>query len=239
MATGTTRAERRRVRTEAILDAALAILLEEGVHELTMRRLARDLGITPGAMYRYFDGKDAILAGVGRRTLGRVAEALNTREAHARTELEGLSPEAAAVYVLLARSWHYFALSLQDPAGWRLINLFLVSPRQLIDDDPHARFMALVTAQLQRVAALAQEAVAAGVLTPANGLDRALAIFATLNGHLQTVKLSSTSGLGFQPEQTVRFGLDSLLAGWGADDEIRTAAWARLDAHISDSGATA
>jgi len=230
MTTGTSRAERRRARSEAILDAAMAILLDEGVHALTMRRLARDLSLTPGAMYRYFDSKDAILAGMGQRTLGRYATELNTREARARDEAEGLSPEAHALYVLLARTWTYFALSLEDPAGWQLINLFLVAPRRLIDDAHHTRFMALVSAQLQRVAALADEAVGAGALRPAKGLDRALAIFATLNGHLQLLKLASTSGLGFQPEDTVHVGLDGLLAGWGAPDEVRHAAWAHLDA---------
>ncbi len=207
----------------------MAILLDEGVHALTMRRLARDLSLTPGAMYRYFDSKDAILAGMGQRTLGRYATELNAREARARDEANDLSPESEALYVLLARTWTYFALSMDDPAGWQLINLFLVAPRRLIDDVHHARFIALVSAQLQRVAALTEEAVAAGALRPANALDRALALFATLNGHLQLLKLASTSGLGFQPAHTLHAGLDGLLAGWGASDEVRHTAWARLD----------
>lgn len=233
MSTGPSRAERRRARTEAILDAAMAILLHEGVHELTMRRLAKDLSLTPGAMYRYFDSKDAILAGMGQRTLGRYATELNTRETQARAEVAGLETDAAALYVLLARAWHYFALSRDDPAGWRLINLFLVAPRRLIEDTQHARFMALVAAQLQRVAALSEEAVGAGSLQPGKGLDRALAIFATLNGHLQYMKLATTSGLGFRPEDTVYIGLNSLLAGWGATEDARQAAWAHLRRHTA------
>ena len=91
MTTGSTRAERRRARTEAIIDAAMNILLDEGVHAVTMRRLAKDLSLTPGAMYRYFDGKDAILVGMGQRTLGRYAQELNTRETRAARETEGLT----------------------------------------------------------------------------------------------------------------------------------------------------
>lgn len=229
MTTGTTRAERRRARTEAILDAAMTIVLEEGTEALTMRRLGRDVGVTPGAMYRYFDSKDSILAGLGQRTLGRYARALQARETTARTEAESLSPEGAALFVLLARVWHYFALSLDDPAGWRLVNLFMVAPRRLIEDTLHERFMALVSAQLQRVAALTEEAVGAGALQPGVGLDRSLAIFATLNGHLQYMKLATTSGLGFTPEHTVVVGLDGLLAGWGAPEAVRTEAWTHLD----------
>ncbi|HCH64436.1 MAG: hypothetical protein CL927_06950 [Deltaproteobacteria bacterium] len=229
MAPGTTRAERRRARTEAILDAAMAILLEEGSQALTMRRLAKELTITPGAMYRYFDGKDAILAGLGQRTLGRYARELNVREAAARQSAVDLDPMSGSLYVLVARVWHYFVLSLEDPAGWRLVNLFLVAPGQLVEDDQHARFMALVSVQLQRVAALADEAVASGALLPGRGLERALALFATLNGHLQFQKLARTSGLGFEPTHTVRVGLEGLLAGWGAPADTHAKAWAHLD----------
>jgi AcrR family transcriptional regulator len=208
----------------------MEILLEEGAHALTMRRLARDLEITPGAMYRYFDGKDAILAGLGQRTLGRYAQELNAREARARLAVADLDPITGSLYVLLARSWHYYALSLDDPAGWRLVNLFLVAPRQLVEDDQHARFMALVTVQLQRVAALAGEAVAVGALVPGSGMERALALFATLNGHLQYQKFARTSGLDFDPTRTLRVGLEGLLAGWGAPQAAHLAAWTRLSA---------
>ena len=198
----------------------MQILLDEGSHALTMRRLAKDLSITPGAMYRYFDSKDAILVGLGQRTLGRYARELNEREARARQEAVDLEVKVSSLYVLLARSWHYFVLSREDPAGWRLVNLFLVAPRQLIEDDQHVRFMALVSVQLQRAAALAGEAVAMGALSPGGGMDRALALFATLNGHLQYMKLAQSSGLGFDPAHTVRVGLDGLLAGWGAPAEV-------------------
>ena len=226
----TNREIRRRERTAAILDAAMTIVLEEGAHALTMRKLATAVALTPGAVYRYFDGKAIILARLGQRTLGRYADALDRRETAARAEAyeAGLTAEATALYALLARSWHYFHLSVDDPAGWRLINLFLVSPTRIIDEQNHLRMMALVSAQLSRVAALSDEAVGAGALSPGRGLDRALVVFATLNGHLQYIKLAQTSGLGFTPEETVFHGLDTILAGWGASSDARTAAWKLL-----------
>jgi len=229
----TARQARRRARIESILDAAMTIVLDDGVHALTMRRLATAVGLTPGAMYRYFDGKDAILARLGQRTLGRYADALDLRESDARYEAQRafLDDDAAALYALLARAWRYFELSVEDPAGWRLINLFLVSPRRIIEDQTHLRLMALVSAQLQRVAALSDEAVGAGALRPGRGLNRALVVFATLNGHLQYLKLAHTSGLGFTPAHTVSLGLDTVLAGWGARAEARDAAWKLLRHH--------
>ena len=168
-----------------------------------------------------------------QRTLGRYADALDLRESDARYEAQRafLDDDAAALYALLARAWRYFELSVEDPAGWRLINLFLVSPRRIIEDQTHLRLMALVSAQLQRVAALSDEAVGAGALRPGRGLNRALVVFATLNGHLQYLKLAHTSGLGFTPAHTVSLGLDTVLAGWGARAEARDAAWKLLRHH--------
>lgn len=223
----TKRQAKRRERTEAILDAAMTMVLNEGAQTLTMRKLAKAVGLTPGAVYRYFDSKSVILARIGQRTLGRYADALDRRETNAGDEAKqaGLTDEATALYALLARSWHYFQLSVDDPAGWQLINLFLVSPRRIIDEENHLRMMAMFSAQLQRVAALTDQAVGAGALSPGRGMDRALVVFATLNGHLQYIKLARTSGMDFTPEETVFHGLDTVLAGWGAASEARADAW--------------
>ena len=50
-------------RTE-ILDAALRIVDTEGVDALSMRRLARDLGVEAMTLYHHFPNKDAIVDGV-------------------------------------------------------------------------------------------------------------------------------------------------------------------------------
>lgn len=43
-----------------ILDAALAILFEEGFDDLSMRKLARKLGMTAPNIYNYYSGKDEL-----------------------------------------------------------------------------------------------------------------------------------------------------------------------------------
>lgn len=47
-----------------ILEAALRVIDTEGVDALSMRRLARELGIEAMSLYHHFPNKDAILAGV-------------------------------------------------------------------------------------------------------------------------------------------------------------------------------
>lgn len=55
------------VTAEAVVDAALAIIDGEGLEALTMRRLARDLGVEPVTVYRQLPSKEAILAGVAEK----------------------------------------------------------------------------------------------------------------------------------------------------------------------------
>jgi AcrR family transcriptional regulator len=55
------------VTAEAVVDAALALIDEEGLEALTMRRLAHDLGVEPVTIYRQVPNKDAILAGVAEK----------------------------------------------------------------------------------------------------------------------------------------------------------------------------
>lgn len=61
----TARTARERVREEMtaeILAVARAHLADEGAAALSLRSVARDLELAPSALYRYFDGRDALLS---------------------------------------------------------------------------------------------------------------------------------------------------------------------------------
>jgi len=47
---------------ESLLRAAEALLEQEGPAGLSLRKVGRQLGVTPGAPYRHFEDKDALLA---------------------------------------------------------------------------------------------------------------------------------------------------------------------------------
>jgi len=55
------------VTAEAVVDAALVVIDDDGLDALTMRRLAHDLGVEPVTIYRQLPNKDAILAGVAEK----------------------------------------------------------------------------------------------------------------------------------------------------------------------------
>lgn len=60
-----------RYRRQDVVERAIAVLDERGIDGLTMRKLAADLGVQPGALYHHFEGKDALLRSVADEILRR------------------------------------------------------------------------------------------------------------------------------------------------------------------------
>ncbi|MFT7579966.1 MAG: AcrR family transcriptional regulator, partial [Myxococcota bacterium] len=58
------RAQRRETRKQEMLDAAMGIVLDEGIEALTIARIAARLDAAVGALYRYFPGKEALIVGL-------------------------------------------------------------------------------------------------------------------------------------------------------------------------------
>ena len=68
-------ARKRAARQREIVRRGLAIAAAEGVEALTIARLAGELDYTPGALYRYFASKDALVAEVQRSVVAYLAAA--------------------------------------------------------------------------------------------------------------------------------------------------------------------
>jgi AcrR family transcriptional regulator len=101
------RQQRSKDRVEAILDAALGLVVEHGAEALAMREVARRAGVQIGSIYQYFPSKAAIIRELARRNLERVHDLL----AH---EVEQLfagrrrpTPKAAVHRVVDAYFAHY------------------------------------------------------------------------------------------------------------------------------------
>jgi AcrR family transcriptional regulator len=55
------------LRKQQILDAAAACFARRGFHQTTMQDICREVELSPGAVYRYFPSKDAIIEGMCNR----------------------------------------------------------------------------------------------------------------------------------------------------------------------------
>jgi AcrR family transcriptional regulator len=58
---------------EEVINAAVGLLRQHGLADLTMRRLSRELGVQPGALYWHVDNKQTLLIRVAERMLADVA----------------------------------------------------------------------------------------------------------------------------------------------------------------------
>jgi len=70
------RDESRRRTTAAILSAARTAIAQQGAGALSMRAIARDVGMVSSAVYRYFPTRDALLTTMILESYGNLARAL-------------------------------------------------------------------------------------------------------------------------------------------------------------------
>ena len=65
-----------RARREHILDAAEKCFARAGFHRTTMHDICKEAEVSPGALYVYFDNKEALIAGICERERAEFAERL-------------------------------------------------------------------------------------------------------------------------------------------------------------------
>lgn len=124
----------------SIVDAALHLLDEVGLPDLSMRRLAAVLDVQPSALYWHFDSKQALLAAVADRILERVPADASDAHGVARGIRDALFTYRDGAEVVMSS----FALGLgADRAHEQLV-------RVLPDTDP-ARAARSTSALLQFV----------------------------------------------------------------------------------------
>ena len=158
------------VRTpDAILDAAFAIYSEEGLSRLSMRAVARRVGLSATALYRHYRGKDALIDAVSERgfeifgrTLRRAPRARDPR---------------LRVFGILDR---YRAFALRRPDLFRLM---FSTPRRRLRRFP-ADFAAHRSAVFDDLRAAVEAAQAAGLFRRADALETTLDLWAFAHGLL-------------------------------------------------------
>ena len=118
----------------ALVEAGLARLAEQAADELSLREMARSVGVSATAVYRHFPDKAAFMAALAREGLDRLAAAQ-----HAAFDAAG---GGAPGFAATGRAYVRFAL--ENPALFRLV---FSSPRTVEflagkDDEAMAFLMA-------------------------------------------------------------------------------------------------
>jgi AcrR family transcriptional regulator len=88
----------------ALVDTALRVIQDEGIEALTLRGVGARLGVSRTALYRHFDGKEALLARVASEGFKRFHDALARAAADGEKRDDDPLPAMAAAYARFARS---------------------------------------------------------------------------------------------------------------------------------------
>ena len=92
----------RDARREQILDAARRCFLRDGFHETSMQDLFAEAGLSSGAFYRYFAGKDELILAIAQDNFRDVVAMIHT----VAQESDGSLGDALAEAVALVEAKH-------------------------------------------------------------------------------------------------------------------------------------
>jgi len=79
-----------KARRDQIVDAAWACFARKGYHQTTMQDIATEAGLSAGAIYRYFPGKEALLKAAADRSLEMNRALLEATRSEAAEPLDAL-----------------------------------------------------------------------------------------------------------------------------------------------------
>lgn len=222
----TPRARRHDANLQKIIDAAMEMVAQGGLDSLSMNKLAAAVDYTPGALYRYFGSKDALLSKLVAMTLDDVHARLDAAE----TRLAEPSSPLSRVFAVLHG---YREFARREPHRFGLLIMTMADPRILLPEAKDAEPVALaIMATLQPLAAALADAAEAKLLSSGDVTERTLCVFSSLHGALLLQKHARRVPDLLDVDRLAVAGVRSLMLGWGAkpralDTAIESVAAAR------------
>lgn len=142
-AQGSVRAYHHGNLVDALLQATIALIEERGVEEVSVREVAKRAGVSPGAPFRHFKTKTALLTAVAEQAMDWLTEAIQSELAQA--------GDADPIVALRAIGRGYLSWVIANPTHFQVI-----SSRSLIDFHGSERLVE----QNERIRAIMIELVA-------------------------------------------------------------------------------
>ncbi|MCA9491624.1 MAG: TetR family transcriptional regulator [Myxococcales bacterium] len=182
----------------------MRLVADDGIDALTMPRLADAADAAVGGLYRYFSGKDALIAGLQVRAGEAFVAFLDERwDAQA-------APLARVRSVVEA--WPAFARA--EPQKHALLDASLSDPRALLGADDAAAVAQAIAPALERCAVALREAEEQGALAPGDAELRTHALWAAVHGAGHFAKRDRLVPERLRASEVRRELVETLLAGW-------------------------
>ena len=121
---GTRRSRQRAATSQEIKDVARRLLVEQGAAALSLRAIAREMGVTAPALYRYFDGHEALVAALAADFYNELCDQMEAAEAAVGSEVpdeQRAEPGTVVAHQLMAATIAFRTWSVTHPAEFSLI----------------------------------------------------------------------------------------------------------------------
>lgn len=215
------RTERKRQRKRAdILDASMRLLLEGGIHHVTVHRIANAMDLTVGALYRYFPSKDALNGALTRRVLEDCTSSLTSALTAAEGTLLEMSPGEKPVAALSILAFAYEAFAKRFPGHFYLITEMMTKPGTILPGEERQSAMLIAFQLLDVVEAHIQAAQDQGAFHPHDARQRTLMYWSALHGSLQLYKFSQSDPQQVPAGDLTHAIAETLLSTWASDPEL-------------------
>jgi AcrR family transcriptional regulator len=228
------RAQRRAQRREDVLDAAMRIIVGEGLGAMTIQRLAKATGASVGGLYRYYESKESVIAALQLRAIGVFAEVQRGELARGAEYLasrsSNLHPHAASLFSALVSITSYLRFERRDPERHRLFDAFLSASEALLPDAAAQEVDAAVRPLIASIAARLDDAADCGALGPSDGVQRTYVVWAAMHGLDHFRKRDRIMPTQLRVSALREQTLLALFAGWGGDRDRFAEAYAQLAA---------
>jgi AcrR family transcriptional regulator len=97
---------------QSLINAAIALISEEGISDLSLRQVARRVGVSHNAPYRHFEDKESLLAAVAEQGFQSLLVAIGTAK-------QGIPPDSPQRLEAIGVAYVHFALA--HPFHYRLM----------------------------------------------------------------------------------------------------------------------
>lgn len=153
---------------QALIEMAVVVAEETGKDFISVREVARRLGVSSGAPFRHFPDRESLMTAVAEEALARL---------RLRVERDQLDAPAAPIAKLKTLGRTFIHWALQNPTQFRL-----VSSRRLFEFDRSASLQVHFDAVRQITMSLVEQAQSAGALSAGAVPEMALALRALVYG---------------------------------------------------------
>ena len=153
---------------QSLIDAAIALISEEGIGDLSLRQVARRVGVSHNAPYRHFEDKEALLAAVAEQGFQSLRAAMEASR-------QPIPPNASQCLEAIGIAYVNFALA--HPAYYRLMfgdYRCNFSKYSALAEAAQQSFMVLVNT--------VREGQVAGIFRAADPVDMARVAWALVHG---------------------------------------------------------